>query len=255
MSTEKRPDYHQRTPGGAESGTPPLKGKVARGGGPWSRHVVRASTGLALFATLFLAIAALVSSGRIPEFDHTLLEAFRRSADPGQVIGPRAFSTLMRQLTDLGSASVMLLLSALVAGYLLLRRQWLHAVQILVATGGGAGLGWVAKHLIQRPRPTVVPMLGEVHSWSFPSGHATMSAVVYLTLGILVARYSHTRLQKVYVMSAAILLPLVIGLSRLVMGVHFPTDVLAGWMLGLSWACLVWLGCHLWETRSSAPTE
>lgn len=255
MNTDERAESQQDTAGGAESGNPALEIKPPRGAQAPEVRIGVVALGLVVFVGLFVGIAAAVRAGGTLGFDRAILEAFRRGPDLDQVVGPRAFATLMRQLTDLGSASVMLLLSALVAGYLLLNRQLLHAAQVLLATVGGAGLGWAIKHLVQRPRPTLVPMLGEVHSWSFPSGHATMSTVVYLTLGMLVARFSHTRLQKIYVMSAALGLVLIIGLSRIVMGVHFPTDVLAGWALGLSWTLVVWFGCDRWERRFSSPAE
>jgi undecaprenyl-diphosphatase len=112
---------------------------------------------------------------------------------------------------------------------------------VLIATLGGWGLGLLLKAVFGRPRPSVIPHLVEVQSLSFPSGHAMMSAVVYLTLAALLAQLSAQWAQRVYILAVGLLLTLLVGLSRVYLGVHYPTDVLAGWSAGLAWAILCWL--------------
>jgi undecaprenyl-diphosphatase len=92
-----------------------------------------------------------------------------------------------------------------------------------------------------RPRPELVPHGAEVYTHSFPSGHAMLSAVIYLTLGVMLASAQEDRRIKFYVLSLAVLLTVLVGMSRVYLGVHWPSDVLAGWALGASFACLGWL--------------
>src|SRR5204862_596450 len=94
---------------------------------------------------------------------------------------------------------------------------------------------------VQRERPIVVPHLREVSTPSFPSGHAMISAVVYLTLGMMLMQTVRGRWTKLYCLICALMMTFLVGVSRIYLGVHYPTDVLAGWMLGLSWALLCWM--------------
>jgi undecaprenyl-diphosphatase len=112
---------------------------------------------------------------------------------------------------------------------------------LLISTLGGLLLSLLLKGHFSRPRPDVVPRLAEVYTSSFPSGHSMLSAVIYLTLGALLSRLVERKGLKVYILSVAMLLALLVGVSRVYLGVHYPTDVLAGWSIGLSWAILCWL--------------
>jgi undecaprenyl-diphosphatase len=100
-----------------------------------------------------------------------------------------------------------------------------------------------------RPRPELVPHGAEVYTASFPSGHSMMSAVVYLTLGALLARTQSSQGAKIYILSVAVILTVLVGTSRVYLGVHWPTDVLAGWALGGLWALICWLAM-LWLQAS-----
>ena len=109
-----------------------------------------------------------------------------------------------------------------------------------MATISGAVLSSLLKLGFDRPRPDLVPHLTHVYSASFPSGHAMVSAVVYLTLGTLLTRIVSGIWLKIFVMAVAVLLTGLIGLSRLYLGVHWPSDVLAGWAAGAAWALVWW---------------
>jgi undecaprenyl-diphosphatase len=119
----------------------------------------------------------------------------------------------------------------------------------LAATIGGTFVSLLLKNLFDRPRPEIVPHLSHVMTSSFPSGHSMLAAVVYLTLGSLLAAVMPTRGLKVYVLAVAVLLTIFVGLSRIYLGVHYPTDVLAGWLAGLTWALVCWLAARWLQRR------
>jgi undecaprenyl-diphosphatase len=203
----------------------------------------------------FIALAGEVLEGDTQRFDERILAALRSTDDPGRPIGPRWLPGAAVDITALGSAAVLGLAVAGVAGFLLLQGAWRIAVFVVVASSGGWLLNHVLKELFGRARPDVVPHLREVLTLSFPSGHAMTSAAVYLTLGALLMRISKRRLTKFYCMGAAMLLTALVGASRVYLGVHYPTDVLAGWLLGLSWALLCWLVERALERKAGLKRE
>jgi undecaprenyl-diphosphatase len=123
------------------------------------------------------------------------------------------------------------------------------AVLVVAAGGGGLALNHALKTLFARQRPSVVPPLDTVHSLSFPSGHAMLSAAVYLSLAVLVARLLAARRARAYVLAVAATLTVLIGLTRVYLGVHYPTDVLAGWVAGCVWALSCGLGARALQQR------
>ena len=117
-----------------------------------------------------------------------------------------------------------------------------HAAH-LVATGGIIA-SFLLKAAFSRPRPDLVPHHSIVYSSSFPSSHSMASAVTYLTLAVVMARAHGRRRVKAYFVVIAALLTMTVGLSRVYLGVHWPTDVLAGWTAGTVWAASCWLIAH-----------
>lgn len=186
---------------------------------------------------LVLAKAASeVAEGDTLAVDRAVLLALRTAGDPAVPAGPRWFTEAMLDVTALGSVSVLTLIACIAVGYLLVERKPAVAVFTAGAIAGGALLEVALKHLYARPRPDVVQHLVGTHSASFPSGHAMNSAVVYLTLAVLIARTVTDRWVRIYLVSVAIALTVVIGFSRVYLGVHWPTDVVAGWTVGGIWA-------------------
>jgi undecaprenyl-diphosphatase len=187
---------------------------------------------------IFVAVAAAVRAGSTQRLDEEILLSLRRADHPEETVGPRWLEEVGRDLTALGGVAGLCLLAAAVAGYLAIGRKYGALALLLVATLGGLLLSTLLKELFYRPRPTVVPHLSYAVTTSFPSGHSMLSAVVYLTLGSLLARFVPQRRLKIYFLSVGVVLSLLVGVSRVYMGVHYPTDVLAGWSAGVVWALL-----------------
>lgn len=196
----------------------------------------------------FLELADNAPQGSHDALENRILRSLRQPDDPSELRGPAWSAEMARDITALGGATVLTLLTTLIAGYLLLRRSYRTVALVLAATLGGYALSNGLKHFFSRPRPSAVPHLTEVVSASFPSGHSMLSSVVYLTLGTLLARTVARRREKVYCVFASILLTFLIGLSRVYLGVHYPTDVLAGWCAGIAWAFLCW-SAAVWLQR------
>jgi undecaprenyl-diphosphatase len=188
----------------------------------------------------FIELAEMVNEGDTRQVDTALLMALRSPADPGQAIGPPWLEEIMRDITALGGTAFLALLSLGVIGYLILLRRYGLAVLVLVSVGGAMLLNYLLKLGFDRPRPDLVPHLTVAYQTSFPSGHSMSSAATYLTLGAMMARVQAHRRLKIYFLSLAIFVMLLVGFSRVYLGVHWPTDVLAGWAAGAIWALLCW---------------
>lgn len=195
-------------------------------------------------AGALLAFAKLVdeiAEGDTRRFDTAIMLALRNPEDPATPIGPLWLQIMFRDLTSLGSHAVITFVTLAALGFLWINRKRVLLVLLLLAVGGGALLSTALKHAFGRPRPDLVAHSVDVYSLSFPSGHALLSAITYLTLAALVARAEEGRSMKIYVMSVAAAIVLLVGFSRVYLGVHWPTDVLAGWCLGAAWAMAAWL--------------
>jgi undecaprenyl-diphosphatase len=203
----------------------------------------------------FVIVAGLVLGGETREFDERVMRAFRDPHDVGVLRGPAWLEGSVRDVTALGGATVLVLFTIAVAVFLGVRRQRHALVLVLVASFGGLLLGDALKMMFQRARPALVPHLTRVDSTSFPSGHALSSAVVYLTLGALLSQLVQERRLKVYLLGVACFLTVLVGTSRVVLGVHYPSDVLAGWSAGLAWALLCWLVAEHLQRRGTVEPE
>ncbi len=206
---------------------------------------------LVLSTWAFIEIADEVSERETQRIDRQIILALREPGDPADPRGPPRLEEVGRDLTALGGFAVLSLVTIGVVGYLLLARKYHAMWLVLGATLGGMVLVIWLKELFDRPRPDLVPHLSHVSTASFPSGHSMLSAVVYLTLGALLARLTERRRLKVYVLSFALLLTFLVGVSRVYLGVHYPTDVLAGWAAGLTWAILCWLVARYLQRRGA----
>lgn len=196
---------------------------------------------------IFRHIAEEVGEGDTRAFDRAVIYALRTPGDLHRPIGPDWLNTAAVDVTSLGSTTVLGIIVILVCGLVLSLRRWREAALLLLASGGGLVITELLKDFFQRDRPPAILHAVPAINASFPSGHAALSATVYLTLGALIAHFAERRRVRVYALAAAVVLSVTVGCSRVYLGVHWPTDVFGGWCVGAGWA-LVWWGVALaWE--------
>lgn len=204
---------------------------------------------VAIAGPLFLVLlaATLLLDGPTP-FDRAALLAFR--SGEGLPLGPAWLHEAARDLTALGSFTVIGILCAAAATSLLIRGDRAGAAVLLAAVLGAAALNTLLKLAVARPRPDLVQPAVEVFTASFPSGHAAVSASTYLTLAVLAGRTSAFEGLHRFWLALAVALICLIGLSRVYLGVHYPSDILAGWCVGAGWAAGCWTAMSRLETKA-----
>ncbi|ODA68085.1 phosphatidylglycerophosphatase B [Methyloligella halotolerans] len=208
---------------------------------------------------VFFEIADEVVEGESRAFDEWVMLSLRSPGDTANPLGPAWLEETARDVTAFGSTFALIFISLVVFFWLLMSKRPHAALLLSIALVGGTILNNALKFIFDRPRPDLVAHGTEVFTLSFPSSHAMLSATVYLTLGVIVMRYSSALRLKVYAISVALLLALMVGISRIYLGVHWPTDVIAGWAVGAAWASACWLFI-LWlqrrgQVEKSPPTE
>lgn len=198
----------------------------------------------------FLGIADEMLEGETEAFDRAILMLFRDPANMDTTIGPAWLHEMVRDITSLGSFALLGLIVGSVCIFLVLARMRAEALLVIASVLGGTVLSTLLKMGYNRPRPDLATM-SQQFTASFPSGHAMLSAVTFLTLGALLSRLAPTRALRIFSIGAAIFLTLLVGTSRLYMGVHYPSDVLAGWCLGAAWALLCSSAAELLQRRGA----
>lgn len=206
---------------------------------------------------LFLRLADEVFEGETQAFDQSILLLFRDPTNINQLIGPSWLHEAVRDVTSIGSFSILGLLVGGIVIYLLLTNRRAIALFALASVLGGTAISTLLKLTYNRPRPDLTTMSQQFTS-SFPSGHAMLSAVTFLTLGAILSQLAPTRALRIYAIVSAIFLTVLVGVSRVYMGVHYPSDVLAGWCLGAAWALACSMLAYWLQQRGkvapSAPT-
>lgn len=203
------------------------------------------AAGLAIFADL----AEDMREGDGQAFDQAVLTAMRPHADPSDAWGPWWLEEAAADLTSLGGIAVLTLFATVVVLFLFLQRKHLSALLLMVGLGGGVVMSEGLKSVFERDRPPQVYQAVDTLNASFPSGHALLSAVFYLSIGVMLTRAFPQRRFKAYVLGVALLLTLVVGLTRIYLGAHWTTDVLAGWSVGAAWAMTLWLIAYAIQRR------
>lgn len=197
-------------------------------------------TKLALFLLtlplIFVGLAVLAANDVTQALDRSIFN-FLQQARNG-VFSAGWLIELARDVTALGSITVLSIIALAVTGYFLIQKRRAKAAFIVASVGGVFALSTLLKYSFNRARPGTELHLAEVFTSSFPSAHAMHSAAVYLLLGAILATEKVSRPCKNYILSTAILLTVGIGISRLFLGVHWPTDIVAGWTAGATWALL-----------------
>jgi undecaprenyl-diphosphatase len=211
--------------------------------------------GSCILLFVFLKLASDVMEGGTLDFDRKIVVAFRKTDDPSLPIGPAWMTGALMDLTAIGGPTVIGLVVLAVVGFLALQTRYWTAFFIFMTAVSGEVVNYAMKSVFARPRPGVVPHLREAFSSSFPSGHAMQSAIIYLTLGAMLMRIAQGKLTKIYCLGMGMFLTFVVGVSRVWLGVHYPTDVLAGWIVGLFWASLCWLVAQHYEVRAGIRAE
>ncbi len=189
---------------------------------------------------LFAEISDEVRDGDTLSIDEHLLLLLRSADDPANPLGPDWLAETARDFTGLGSMGILTLLTLGSVGFLALQGKRHLAWYVLAAVGSGVVLSMLLKAGFDRPRPDLVPHGQAVYTSSFPSSHSMLSAVTYLTLGALLANSQPAAVLKGYLLGIAVLLTAVVGISRVYLGVHWPSDVLGGWTAGCAWALACW---------------
>lgn len=209
--------------------------------------------GVSLAIWMFAWVAEEVGEQEHQALEEKLMIALRHPENPAIPNGPAWLEQVAIDISALGGATVIILLSFLVIGHMLLRQRWRRALLLVMTIAGGHLLSHTLKGAFSRARPDVVPHLAHVDSMSFPSGHSLSSSVVYLTIGALLAQAAPRRREKIYLIGIAFGLTFIIGASRVFLGVHYPSDVLAGWSAGTAWALMCWMIASRLRGRDQKP--
>ena len=219
---------------------------------------------VAAFAVAALAGAAFLAFGAVAEevaeqethaFDRAVLLAMRSPGDLSDPLGPRWLEEVGRDLTALGGHALVTLFTLAASGYLWLAGKRRTALLLIGAIASGELVSNGLKAVFDRPRPDLVAHYSIVYTSSFPSGHSMIAAIAYLTAGALIARAEPKRRVKAFVLSLAVLLTVLTGVSRVYLGVHWPSDVVAGWLAGAGWAATCWAFAGVLRWRwASRPT-
>jgi undecaprenyl-diphosphatase len=190
---------------------------------------------------VFMGLVDEVFEGDSHDIDTKILLMMRTAGNLADPIGPPWVEEMVRDITALGGTIILTFMTIACAFYLFATKKASEAWFLLASVSIGILISNSMKIGFSRPRPDLVPHDSITSMASFPSGHSLMAAVVYLSLGALIAESQSRTVLKIYVMSLAIIITILVGISRIYLGVHWPSDVLAGWIAGSAWAMAVWL--------------
>jgi undecaprenyl-diphosphatase len=221
----------------------------------WTRSALVLALLSALLAVGFYSLSRAVVRGVTGNIDREVLLAMRESGSAKNPLGPRWVEEAARDVTALGGVTVVFLLTFSVTAFFWLASMHRAAVYVGIASLGAILISTGLKQIFDRPRPELVPHGSMVYTSSFPSGHSTMAAAVYLTLGMAASRFVSRRRLKALFVGTAMFVTAAVGVTRVYLGVHWPSDVLAGWALGFSWALVCWCAAVWLQDRGVIEPE
>ena len=226
-----------------------------RRGTAWLRArdliLLAALSGIGVLVVGFIKIASEVGEKETRAVDEAILLAMRNA--PDDPIGSDKFQAAVMHISALGSGVVTGLIVLIVVSFCVLAGHKRYALLVLACSVGTGLIMWMLKGFFERERPTVVTHIDPPGGTSFPSGHSMISAALYLTLAALIARTLEQRRLKVFVIAVGALLTMMVGVSRMYLGVHYPTDVIAGWTAGAVWALICGLTARTLGKRGAVP--
>ena len=193
----------------------------------------------------FAVVALLVTAGHTASVDRQILLTFRELEDVGDALGPAWFEEAAAEVTTLGGYTILSIVTLFVTLTLLFLRKLAAAAFLVAAVVTGSIVSTLAKLFFERPRPDLVDHMDVTFTSSFPSAHAMISTLTWLTLAAIAIRFVNQRRLRNLIIFSAISISVLVGVSRVYLGVHWPSDVLAGWFIGAGWAGICWLCAHL----------
>jgi len=214
-----------------------------------SATIAACAIGALVFA--IMAVIVVVDPALIEPTDEAIFTWLRS----GAAAKPEWFGEAVRDVSSLGSLSVLIGTSLIAAAYLLLLGHRRAALHVAIAAAGGIIFGMGLKIPFDRARPDLLLHESQVFTRSFPSAHATASAAVLITLAAMVAQQARRMDRQVFILATAAIIVFLIGISRIHLGVHWPSDVLGGWALGTAWACGCWLAFAAARQRPRARSD
>ena len=218
----------------------------------WLKHVAQTAEARALAAAALagggvwalLHLGGEMREGETVAFDRRLILALRVPGHPHEAVGPAWLTDMLRDVSALGSTAIIALATVLATAVLAYRRHWRRALVLIVVVLLAEASDDLLKAIYNRGRPDFAVAGLYTQSQSFPSGHSTASAALWLTIATVSASFEARTDAKVLWFVMAIATILAVGFSRVYLGAHWPTDVLAGWIVGAAWALVGWAGWH-----------
>lgn len=193
----------------------------------------------------FVELADVMAEEDGRRFDRAILNMLRPfTEDPGRPWGPWWLHEAAADITSLGGIAVLGLFALVAMGFLIMMGKRLSAVLLVAGLAGGVVLSEGLKAVFERERPPAPFQVVETLNASFPSGHALLATVFYLTLGVMLTQAFPRRRFKAYALGVGVILALMVGVTRVYLGAHWATDVIAGWCVGAAWAMALWLTAY-----------
>lgn len=204
---------------------------------------------------LFAGLTAAVFQGYLRDFDLHWLQGLRLPGRPQEPVGPDWALGMIRAISFVGNYHVLLPAIPIVAGLWMLFRKWAAGIYLPAVTGTSFGLNVLIKHITDRARPPVAYRLVQQDGPGYPSAHAMVNSTAWLAIAFLLAARVSDRRIRGLILAVGLLGPAAIGASRVYLGVHWITDVLAGWALGFAWALIGWIVLEMCVWRKCTPGD